>query len=92
MEKSNFTDARRRLLVAGGAGLLGITSVLAAWMTKERSRGWVEAKARRLASRLDLPRGAGPMMEAFARDPEKVKRFRELTQWRKMSDKERRNT
>jgi len=28
------------------------------------------------------------MMEAFARDPEKVNRFRELTRWRKMRDEE----
>ena len=28
------------------------------------------------------------MMKAFARDPEKVERFRELTRWRQMRDKE----
>jgi hypothetical protein len=45
-------------------------------------------EARRLASRIDLPRDAGSMMRAFARDPEKVNRFRELAQWRKMREGE----
>ncbi len=57
-------------------------------MAKARSRGGAEAEARRLAARIDLPKGAGSMMEAFARDPEKVNRFRELTRWRKMRDEE----
>jgi hypothetical protein len=42
----------------------------------------------RLARKLDLPKGTGPMMEAFARNPEKVERFRELTRWRKERDEE----
>ena len=88
MSKSKSTEGRRKLLFAGSAGLLGIPAVLAAWMAKARSRGGAEAEARRLASRIDLPKGAGPMMEAFARDPEKVNRFRELTRWRKMRDEE----
>jgi hypothetical protein len=28
------------------------------------------------------------MMQAFARDPDKVKRFQELTRWRKTRDRE----
>lgn len=88
MTKSNVTEARRRLLFAGGAGLFGITSILAGWLARARGRRGAEAEARRLAGRLDLPKGAGPMMEAFARDPEKVERFRELTRWRKRRDEE----
>jgi hypothetical protein len=88
MAKSNSTEGRRRLLVTGGAGLLGITSMLTAWVAKARRRGGAEAEARRLVRRIDLPKGAGGMMAAFARDPEKVERFRELTRWRKMRDKE----
>ena len=85
---SKSTEARRKLLFAGSAGLLGIPAMVAAWMAKARGRRGAEAEARRLASRIDLPKGAGPMMEAFARDPEKVERFRELTRWRKMRDEE----
>ena len=93
MSQSNPEQARRRkLIVAGGVGLLGIPSLVAAWMAKVRRGGGPEAEARRLASRIDLPKGVGPMMEAFARDPEKVNRFRELTEWRKMRDRELRNT
>jgi hypothetical protein len=92
MSKSNPTESRRKILFAGGAGLFGIASVVAAWMAKARGKGGAQAEARRLASRIDLPKGVGSMMEAFARDPEKVKRFRELTEWRKMRDKELRNT
>ncbi len=88
MSKSKSTEGRRKLLFAGSAGLLGIPAMMAAWMAKARSRGGAQAEARRLASRIDLPKGAGPMMEAFARDPEKVNRFRELTRWRKMRDEE----
>jgi hypothetical protein len=91
MAKSNPTESRRKILFAGGAGLLGITTAVGAWMAKARNRGSAQAEARRLASRIDLPKGTGPMMEAFARDPEKVKRFRKLTEWRKMRDKELRN-
>ena len=92
MSQPNPERTRRKLLAAGGVGLLGITSVVAAWMAKVRRGGGPEAEARRLASRIDLPRGVGSMMEAFARDPEKVNRFRELTRWREMRDKELRNT
>ena len=88
MSKSTSTEARRKLIFAGSAGLLGIPAMVAAWMAKARRRGGAEAEARRLVSRIDLPKGAGPMMEAFARDPEKVERFRELTRWRKMRDEE----
>ena len=88
MSKSTSKEARRKLIFAGSAVLLGIPAMLAAWMAKARSRGGAEAEARRLASRIDLPRGAGGMMAAFARDPEKVERFRELTRWRKMRDEE----
>ena len=88
MSQSDSTQARRKLLAAGGAGLLGITAMVAAWMAKARSRGGAEAEARRLAARIDLPKGAGQIMQAFARDPEKVNRFRELTRWRKMRDEE----
>lgn len=91
MSKTSLTESRRKILLTGGAGLLGITSVVAAWMAKARSRGGAQAEARTLASRIDLPKGTGSMMEAFARDPEKVKRFRELTEWRKTRDKELRN-
>ncbi len=86
MSQSKSPEARRRLLFAGGAGLLGITSMLAGWMGKRRGGGTAREKARRLADRIDLPRGAGSMMEAFARDPAKVNRFRELTRWRKLRD------
>ncbi len=88
MAKSNSAETRRRLLFAGGAGLFGITSVLAGWIVKARGPGGAEVKAGRLVGRIDLPRGAGPIMKAFARDPEKVERFRELTRWRRMRDKE----
>jgi hypothetical protein len=88
MSQSNPEQARRKLLAVGGVGLLGILSLAAAWMAKVRRGGGPEAQARRLASRVDLPKGVGPMMEAFARDPEKVNRFRELTRWREMRDEE----
>ena len=88
MSKSNSTEARRKLLFAGGAGLVGIGSILTGFMAKIGSRRGPEMEAKRLASQLDLLKGTGPMMEAFARDPEKVNRFRELTLWRKMRDKE----
>ena len=88
MKEPNSTEARRKILFAGGAGLFGVTSMLAGWLAKARGRGGAQAEARRLAGRLDLPKGAGSMMEAFARDPEKVERFRELTRWRKMRDEE----
>jgi len=91
MEKSNSTEARRRLLAAGGAGLLGVASLVTGWLAKARSTGTPEVQARRLAARIDLPKGTGSMMQAFARDPEKVERFRELTRWRKMRDEELRN-
>jgi len=85
---SKSTEARRKFLFAGGAGLFGITSMLAGRLARARGRGGAQAEARRLAGRLDLPRDKGGMMAAFARDPEKVERFRELTRWRKMRDKE----
>jgi hypothetical protein len=88
MEKSNSAETRRRLLFAGGAGLFGITSVLAGWIVRARGPGRAQAEARRLAGRIDLPLGAGSMMKAFARDPEKVERFRELTRWRQKRGKE----
>lgn len=88
MAKWNSAETRRRFLFAGGAGLFGITAALAGWIVKARGPGRAEAEARRLAGRIDLPRGAGPIMKAFARDPEKVERFRELTRWRKMRDEE----
>ena len=91
MVKSNSTKARRQILFAAGAGLFGIASIVTGLIAKARSRRGPEAEASRLASRIDLPKGTGPMMEAFARDPEKVKRFRELTRWRKMRDQELRN-
>ena len=85
---SKSTEARRKLLFAGSAGLLGIPAMVAVWMAKARGGGRAEAEARRLASRLDLPQDTGGMMAAFARDPEKVERFRELSRWRKMRDEE----
>jgi hypothetical protein len=88
MSKTNSTEARRKLLFAGGAGLVGIGSILTGFVAKIGSRRGPEMEARRLASRLDLPRDAGSMMRAFARDPEKVNRFRELTRWRRMRDSE----
>ena len=88
MSKSEPTEARRKLVLAGSASLLGIPAMVVAWMAKARGRGGAQAEAMKLAGRLDLPKGAGPMMEAFARDPEKVNRFRELTRWRKMRDEE----
>jgi hypothetical protein len=88
MAKSNSTDARRRLFVAGSTGLLGVAALVTGWMAKARNRGGPEAEARRLAARIDLPKGTGPLMQAFARDPEKVERFRELKRWRKMRDEE----
>ena len=88
MTKSDSTEARRKVLLAGGAGLFGITSILAGWLARARGRGGVQAEARRLARQLDLPKGTGPMMKAFARDPEKVERFHELTRWRKARDEE----
>ena len=88
MSKSTSTEARRKLIFAGSAGLLGISAMVAAWVSKARRRGGAEAEARRLAGRIDLPKGTGGMMAAFARDPEKVERFRELTRWRKMRDEE----
>jgi hypothetical protein len=57
-------------------------------MAKIGSRRGPEMEAKRLASRIDLPGDAGSMMRAFARDPEKVNRFRELTRWRKMRERE----
>jgi hypothetical protein len=88
MKKPNSTETRRRILFASGAGLFGITSILAGWMAKVRGRGNARERAKRMAGRLDLPQGAGAMTEAFARDPEKIERFRELTRWRQMRDKE----
>jgi hypothetical protein len=88
MSKTNSTEARRKLLFAGGAGLVGIGSILTGWMAKARSKRGPEMEAKRLASRMDLPGDAGSMMRAFARDPEKVNRFRELTRWRRMRDSE----
>jgi hypothetical protein len=88
MRKSNPSEGRRRVLFAGTAGLFGIVSVLAGWIARTRGPGRAEAEARRLARRIDLPRGAGSMIKAFAQDPEKVERFRELTRWRQMRDKE----
>jgi len=88
MSKSNPKQARRKFLAAGGAGLLGIASVVTGWMAKIGVRRGPEMQARRLASQLDLQKGTGSMMRAFARDPEKVNRFRELTRWREMRDRE----
>ncbi len=88
MSKSNSTEARRKLLFAGGAGLLGIPAVLTAWMAKVRGKGRAEAQARRLIARLDLPKDQGGMLKAFAQDPEKIERYRELTRWRKERDEE----
>jgi hypothetical protein len=88
MSTKNSPESRRKLLFAGGAGLLGIGSVLAGFMAKAGTRRGPEMEARRLASRIDLPKGTGSMMRSFARDPEKVNRFRELTRWRKMRDSE----
>lgn len=88
MSKSNSTEDRRKLLFAGGAGLVAIGSILTGLMAKIGSRRGPEAEARRLASRIDLPGEAGSMLRAFARDPGKVNRFRELTRWREMRDRE----
>jgi len=88
MSKSTSTEARRKLIFAGGAGLLGVSAMLTAWMARVRGKGGVEAEVRKRVARLDLPRDTGGMLAAFARDPEKVERFRELTRWRKMRDKE----
>ena len=87
MATKNSSESRRRLLFAGGAGLLGMGAVLTGFMAKIGSRGGPERQAQRLASRIDLPKGVGSMMRAFALDPEKVDRFRELTRWRKMRDR-----
>jgi hypothetical protein len=88
MSTKNSPESRRKLLFAGGAGLLGIGALLTGFVAKIGSRGGPEMEARRLASRIDLPKGTGSMMRSFARDPEKVNRFRELTHWRKMRDGE----
>ena len=88
MSTKNSPESRRNFLFAGGAGLLGMGAILTGFMAKIGSRGGPEREARRLASRIDLPKGTGSIMRAFARDPEKVSRFRELTRWRKMRDSE----
>ena len=88
MSTTNSSESRRKLLFAGGAGLLGIGSILTGFVAKIGSWRGPEREAQRLAGRIDLPKGTGSMMRAFARDPEKVNRFRELTRWRKMRDSE----
>jgi hypothetical protein len=91
MMKSKSTEAHRRLLIAGGAGLLGIASFAMGWMAQAAKGGGRRVRAGGLAGRIRLPRGTDSMMQAFARDPEKVERFRELTRWRKLRDEELRN-
>jgi hypothetical protein len=88
MSTKNSAESRRKLLFAGGAGLLGIGSILTGWLAKMGSRREPEMEAQKLASRIDLPGDIGTMMRSFAGDPEKVNRFRELTHWRKMRDRE----
>jgi len=89
MSTSNRLKTRRKLLVAGGTGLVGIAAFVTGLNRKAatRRRGRL-GEAERLAGRLDLPQGAGSMMEAFARDPQKVSRFQELTRWRRAQEKE----
>lgn len=88
MSKTDSQGSRRKFLFAGGAGLLGVGPILTGFMAKIGSRRGPEMEAKRLASRIDLPGDASSMMRAFAQDPEKVNRFRELTRWRKMRDSE----
>jgi hypothetical protein len=88
MAKSNSSKARRQILLAGSAGLLGIVSVLTGWMEKTGIRRGPGMEAERVASRIDLPGDIGSMMRSFAQDPEKVNRFRELTRWRKIRARE----
>jgi len=57
MSKSNAAEGRRRFLFAGGAGLFGITSVLAGWIVKARGPGRAEVEAGKLVARIDLPPG-----------------------------------
>ena len=84
MTESTRRKTRRRLLLAGGAGVAGV----AAWMAGRGGRRPVGRTARRveaeaLAARIRLPADVKELMASYARDPEKVRRFRELSRWRR---------
>ena len=86
MAVSSSSKTRRGFL-AGGAGILGIASVVSGLKVKFlKDRRNARAEVSRLVARIDLPGGIDAMMTSFARDPEKVNRFRELQQWREKQE------
>jgi hypothetical protein len=89
MSTSSSSRPRRRLFVAGGAFLLGVGSLAAGLLRRARKpRQGNLAEIRRLTARINLPGDLDSMMRSFSQDPDKVKRFRELTRWRAMRDEE----
>lgn len=85
--KANISQSRRRLVVGAGALLSGALTALTLFRRRKVPEGKpaqvpVPDDLGSLAGRIRLPGDLGSLMRSFASDPDKVRRFRELTRWR----------
>lgn len=82
--KANISQSRRRLVVGAGALLAGALALFRRRKGPERKppQAAVLDDLAALAGRIRLPGDLGSLMRSFSSDPDKVRRFRELTRWR----------
>lgn len=93
--KANVSRSRRELVVGAGALLAGALTALTLFRRRKVPEGKptpapVPDDLAALAGRIRLPGDLGSLMYSFASDPDKVRRFRELTRWREDQSQERR--
>jgi len=85
-----FSLSKRRFVFTAGAALTAaLALVRKLGLPASRPRQPPEPDLAALASRIRLPGDLGSLMRSFASDPEKVRRFRELTRWREERSRDR---
>ena|GEM_PF-1482769 len=78
-----FSLSKRRFVLTAGASVAAAAALFRKLgLPASRPRQPPQPDLAALAGRLRLPGDLGSLMRSFARDPEKVRRFRELTRWR----------
>lgn len=87
---AGFSLSKRKFVFAAGASLAAALALFRKLgLPASRPRQPPEPDLAALARRIHLPGDLGTLMRSFASDPEKVRRFRELTRWRQERSKDR---